>query len=489
MANPNQEIVYTKLFINNQFVDAQSGKKFVTLNPVTGKTLAEVAEADKADVDLAVKAAKKAFERGSEWRSMDASARGRLMNKLADLIEQHKTTLANLEVLDNGKPFAEADFDIQCVIDTFRYYAGWCDKIHGNTIPADGNSLALTNKEPVGVVGQIIPWNYPLLMVSWKWAPALAAGCTIVLKPAEQTPLSALYAANLSKEAGFPDGVINVVPGYGETAGHAIVTHPDIRKVAFTGSTEVGRLIAEHAAKSNLKKVSLELGGKSPLVVMEDVDIDEAVEVAHNALFANHGQCCCCGSRTFVQEKIYDAFVAKSVELTRKRKVGNPFADDVLQGPQIDAPSQEKILKYIELGNKQGAKLEIGGKKVGNEGFFVEPTIFSNVTDNMAIAQEEIFGPVQSILKFKTLDEVIERANQTSYGLAAGILTKNIDWALTFARAVDAGSVWVNCFDAVTPQTPFGGYKQSGYGRELGEDGLEPYLETKTILVKLPTKN
>jgi len=254
MANPNQEIIYTKLFINNEFVDAQSGKKFVTLNPVTGNPLAEVAEADKADVDLAVKAAKKAFERGSAWRNLDASQRGRLINKFADLIEQHKTALANLEVLDNGKPFAEADFDIQCAIDTFRYYAGWCDKIHGNTIPADGGSLALTTKEPVGVVGQIIPWNYPLLMVSWKWAPALAAGCTIVLKPAEQTPLSALYAAALTKQAGFPPGVINVVPGFGETAGHAIVTHHDVRKVAFTGSTEVGRLIAENAAKSNLKK-------------------------------------------------------------------------------------------------------------------------------------------------------------------------------------------------------------------------------------------
>ncbi|XP_055315287.1 aldehyde dehydrogenase 1A1-like isoform X2 [Sitodiplosis mosellana] len=489
MANPNQEIIYKKLFINNEFVDAQSGKTFVTLNPQTGKPLAEVAEADKADVDLAVKAAKKAFERGSAWRDMDASQRGRLINKLADLIEQHKSALANLEVLDNGKPFAEADFDIQCAIDTFRYYAGWCDKIHGNTIPADGGSLAITSKEPIGVVGQIIPWNYPTLMVSWKWAPALAAGCTIVLKPAEQTPLSALYAAALTKQAGFPSGVINVVPGFGETAGHALVIHPDVRKVAFTGSTEIGRLIAENAAKSNLKKVSLELGGKSPLVVMQDVDLDEAVEIAHNAVFANHGQCCCAGTRTFVQETIYDAFVAKSVELTRKRKVGNPFADDTLQGPQIDAESQQKILKYIELGNKQGAKLECGGNKWGNEGFFVEPTIFSNVTDNMTIAQEEIFGPVQSVIKFKTLDEVIERANKTSYGLAAGILTKNIDWALTFARAVEAGSVWINCYDAVTPQTPFGGYKQSGHGRELGEDGLEPYTETKTILVKLPTKN
>ncbi|XP_031617346.1 retinal dehydrogenase 1-like [Contarinia nasturtii] len=489
MANPNQKIVYTKLFINNAFVDAQSGKKFATLNPVTGKTLAEVAEADKADVDLAVSAAKKAFERGSEWRNLDASQRGRLINKLADLIEEHKTELASLEVLDNGKPFAEADFDIQCSIDTFRYYAGWCDKIHGNTIPADGGSLAVTLKEAVGVVGQIIPWNYPLLMLAWKFAPALAAGCTIVLKPAEQTPLSALFAAALSKQAGFPDGVINVVPGFGETAGHAIVNHPDVRKVAFTGSTEVGRIIAETAAKSNLKKVSLELGGKSPLVVMEDVDLDEAVEIAHNALFANHGQCCCCGSRTFVQEKVYDAFVAKSVELTLKRKVGNPFSTDVQQGPQIDAESQQKILKYIELGKKEGAKLECGGKKWSNEGYFVEPTIFSSVTDNMTIAQEEIFGPVQSILKFKTLDEVIERANKTTYGLAAGILTKNIDWAFTFARAVEAGSVWINCFDATTAQTPFGGYKQSGHGRELGEDGLEPYLETKTIVVKLPTKN
>lgn len=326
-------------------------------------------------------------------------------------------------------------------------------------------------------------------MLSWKWGPAIAAGCTIVLKPAEQTPLTAIYVAGLSKEAGFPAGVLNVVPGYGPTAGGAISSHPDIRKVAFTGSTEVGKLIMKAAAESNLKKVSLELGGKSPLVVFDDVDLDEAVEIAHNAIFANHGQNCCAGSRTFVQEKIYEQFVRKAVEMARTRRVGNPFEKGIQQGPQVDDEMFNKVLSYIDFGKKDGAKLEFGGKKLGNEGYFVEPTVFSNVTDDMRIAKEEIFGPVQSILKFKTLDEVIERANRTNYGLAAGVLTKNIDNALTFANAVEAGSVWVNCYDAVAPQAPFGGYKQSGFGRELGADGIEPYLETKTIAIKTQTKS
>ncbi|CRK88023.1 CLUMA_CG001809, isoform A [Clunio marinus] len=488
MANPRQEVRFTKLFINNEFVDARSGKTFSTINPATGKKIADIAEGDKTDVDIAVKAAQRAFARGSEWRVMDASARGRLLHKLADLIQREAIPLANLETLDNGKPFEDSLFDIQCAVDTFRYYAGFADKIHGNTIPVDGNFLSMTRKEPIGVVGQIIPWNYPILMLSWKWAPAIAAGCTIVLKPAEQTPLTALYIAALSKEAGFPAGVLNVVTGFGPTAGGAISSHPDIRKVAFTGSTEVGKLIMEAAAKSNLKKVSLELGGKSPLVVFDDVDIDEAVEIAYNAIFANHGQNCCAGSRTFVHEKIYDQFVRKTVEKVSKRRVGNPFDKGVEQGPQVDDEMFNKVLAYIDFGKKDGAKLEFGGKRLGNEGFFIQPTVFSNVTDEMRIAKDEIFGPVQSILRFRTFEEVIERANRTNYGLAAGILTKNINNALMFAGAIEAGSVWINCYDAVAPQAPFGGYKQSGFGRELGEDGLEPYLETKTIAIKTPCK-
>jgi len=489
MANQNHEIKYTKIFINNRFIDAQSGKKYTTIDPATGKQLALIAEGDKADVDLAVKAAKEAFKRGSEWRNLNASTRGKLLWKLADLIERDISTIANLETLDNGKPFGDSVFDIGCAIDTFRYYAGWCDKVHGNTIPADGSSLTFTRKEPIGVVGQIIPWNYPILMLAWKWGPAIATGCTSVLKPAEQTPLTALYVAHLTVEAGFPAGVLNIVPGYGPTAGQAISTHPEIRKVAFTGSVDVGRLIAEAAAKSNLKKVSLELGGKSPLVILNDANVNEAVEIAHNAIFANHGQNCCAGSRTFVQEGIYDAFVSRAVELARKRTVGNPFDENTLQGPQVDDENFERVLAYIESGKKEGAKLEFGGKRWGDVGFFIEPTVFSNVTDDMKIASEEIFGPVQSILKFKTLDEVIERANETTYGLAAGIVTQSLDSALTFANAVEAGSVWVNCYDAVVPQAPFGGFKQSGHGRELGEDALELYLETKTISIKLPSSH
>uniref|UniRef100_A0A1B0EUA2 Aldehyde dehydrogenase domain-containing protein n=1 Tax=Lutzomyia longipalpis TaxID=7200 RepID=A0A1B0EUA2_LUTLO len=477
------------LFINNEFVDAKSGKTFPTINPANCKKIADIAEADKEDIDAAVEAAKKAFARGSEWRNLDASARGRLLYKFADLVERDINILANLESLDNGKPFGDSVFDINCAIDTFRYYAGWADKIHGNTIPADGASLTLTRKEPVGVVGQIIPWNYPILMLAWKWGPAIAAGCTIVLKPAEQTPLTALHCCALAKEAGFPAGVINVVPGYGPTAGQAIAAHPGIHKVAFTGSVDVGKLVMEAAAKSNLKKVSLELGGKSPLVIFDDCNLDEAVEIAHNAIFANHGQNCCAGSRTFVQEGIYEDFVKKSVELAKKRKVGDAFAADVQQGPQVNDMIFNRILKYIESGKNEGAKVEFGGKRWGNEGYFIEPTIFSGVTDGMTIAKEEIFGPVQSILKFKTLEEVIERSNATNYGLASGIVTNNLNTALVFAQAVQAGSVWVNCYDAVVPQAPFGGFKQSGAGRELGEDGLDLYLETKTISIKLPTNN
>ncbi|XP_063217990.1 aldehyde dehydrogenase 1A1-like [Bacillus rossius redtenbacheri] len=489
MANKNVQIKFTKLFINNEFVDAVSGKTFPTINPTNGKKIIDVAEGDKADVDRAVEAASAAFSRGSPWRTMDASARGKLIYKLATLMERDAEYLANLESLDNGKAYGDSLFDINFSSDIFKYYAGWADKIHGNTCPADGPVLTMTRKEPVGVVGQIIPWNYPVLMLSWKWGPALAAGCTIVLKPAEQTPLTALHMAALVKEAGFPAGVVNVVPGYGPTAGAAVAWHPRINKVAFTGSTEVGRLIAEAAAKSNLKRVSLELGGKSPLVVFSDADLDEAVEIAHVGLFANHGQSCCAGSRTFVQEDIYDSFVRKSVAKAAARKVGDPFAEGTEQGPQVDDEMFNKVLGFIESGKKEGAKLECGGERFGKEGYFIKPTVFSNVRDDMKIAREEIFGPVQCIIKFKTLEEVIERANNTTYGLAAAIVTKDIDKALTFAQSVQAGSVWVNCYDWVVPQAPFGGYKQSGTGRELGEDSLKEYLEVKTITIKLPQKN
>ncbi|XP_039964054.1 aldehyde dehydrogenase X, mitochondrial isoform X2 [Bactrocera tryoni] len=484
MANPNEVPKYTQLFINNEFVDAVSGKKFPTINPTTGKLIAQVAEGDKADVDLAVAAAKKAFHRNSEWRKLAPLQRTDLINKFCSLLERDKSLLASLETQDNGKPYADSVFDIDIAIMTFKYYAGWTDKFFGDTIPG-GEFIVQTRKEPVGVVGQIIPWNYPILMLAWKWAPALAVGCTIVLKPAEQTPLTALHLAALTKEAGFPAGVINVIPGYGPTAGAAISEHHDIQKVAFTGSAEIGRIIMEAAAKSNLKRVTLELGGKSPVVVFDDADIDLAVDITHEALFSNHGQSCCAGSRTYVHEKIYDKFVAKAVAAAKARKVGNPFDESVKQGPQIDDEMMNKVLGYIESGKQEGAKLQCGGRRIGNVGYFIEPTVFSDVTDKMKIAQEEIFGPVQSIFKFSNMEEIIDRANDVVYGLAAGVITNDINKATKFANNVNAGSVWINCYDAVLPQTPFGGYKQSGIGRELGKDGLDSYLETKTITMKL----
>ncbi|XP_072754527.1 aldehyde dehydrogenase 1A1 [Anoplolepis gracilipes] len=483
------EIKYTQLFIDNEFVDAVSGRKFPTLNPVNGNVIAEISEGDKADVDKAVNAAKQAFDRNSKWRQMDPYIRGQLMHKLADLITRDLNYIAALETLDNGKTYANAVEDIKASIACLRYYAGWCDKIQGSTIPTGDTNITLTRKEPVGVVGQIIPWNYPFMMAIWKWGPALTTGCTLVLKPAEQTPLSALYGAALTKEAGFPAGVINVIPGYGPTAGAAIAEHSEIQKVAFTGSTEVGHIIMAAAAKSNLKRVSLELGGKSPLVIFDDVDVKKAAEIAHDAIFSNHGQNCCAGSRTFVHSKIYDEFVKHAKQLALAKKVGDPFDSKTDQGPQIDQEMLDKIMDLINSGKKQGAVVETGGNRAGNTGYFVQPTVFSNVTDDMRIAKEEIFGPVQSILKFNTMAEVIERANRTNYGLASGVITKDINKALEFAQAVEAGSVWVNCYDAIAPQTPFGGFKQSGIGRDLGEESLKEYLEIKTISIKITKEN
>ena len=484
------EIRYTKIFINNEWVDSASGKTFPTINPCNGEKICDVAEGDKEDVDIAVAAAREAFKLGSTWRTMDASKRGKLLGKLADLIERDREYLAQLETLDNGKPYhiayaADLDLTIKC----YRYYAGWSDKIFGKTIPMDGPFMTMTRHEPVGVCGQIIPWNFPLLMQAWKLGPALACGCTVVMKPAEQTPLTALYVASLIKEVGFPPGVVNIIPGYGPTAGGAISAHPNVDKVAFTGSTEVGHIIMETAGKTNLKRVTLELGGKSPCIILADADLDDAVQQAHDYLFFNHGQCCCAGSRVFVEESIYDEFVKKSVEKASKIKVGNPFDKNTDQGPQVDKDQFDKILDLIDSGKKEGAKLECGGKQVGDKGYFVEPTVFTDVSDDMRIAKEEIFGPVMQIMKFKTLDEVIERANKTRYGLAAAVYTKNIDRALMLAQGIQAGSVWINCYNAFLIQAPFGGFKESGIGRELSEYALHEYTEVKTITIKIPQKN
>jgi len=475
----------TRLLINNCWVPSESGKTFATVNPSTGEEICQVAEADVADVDNAVKAARAAFDQGP-WRKMRASERGRLLHRLADLIESHADELARLETLDNGKPLSIAKaVDVAKTVACYRYFAGWADKVQGKTIPIDGDFFCYTRHEPIGVVGQIIPWNYPMLMQAWKLAPALATGNTIVMKPAEQTPLSALRIGELIVEAGFPEGVVNLLPGFGPTAGAALARHMDVDKVAFTGSTEVGRLVMEAAAKSNLKRITLELGGKSPNIIFADTDLDEAVEGAHMGLFVNQGQSCCAGSRVFVEEKIYDEFVEKSVVRARKRRVGDPLDPRTDQGPQVDQTQFDRVMGYIESGRGEGARLACGGERVGDRGYFVEPTVFSEVQDDMKIAREEIFGPVMSVISFKDVDEVIGRANRTPYGLAAGVWTRDIKKAHAVANGMRAGTVWVNCYHVLDTRAPFGGFKQSGMGRELGEYGLQEYTEVKTVTVKL----
>lgn len=475
----------TKLLINNKWAESTSGKRFKTIDPATDEVITDVSESDRADVDKAVIAARDAFTTG-DWSRMSAAKRGELLYKLANLIETYADELARIECLDNGKPLNDAkSADLPLTIACYRYYAGWADKIQGKTIPIQGPYFCYTRHEPVGVVGQIIPWNFPLLMQAWKLAPALAAGCTVLLKPAEQTPLSALRVGELIVEAGFPPGVVNILPGYGPTAGAAIASHPDIDKVAFTGSTEVGHLIMEAAAKSNLKRVTLELGGKSPNIVFADASLDQAIEGAHFALFFNQGQCCCAGSRLFVEEKCYDEFVEKSVQRAKRRVIGDPFDSKTEQGPQVDKDQFEKVMSYIDAGKKDGAKLLCGGDRVGKAGYFIQPAVFADVKDNMKIAREEIFGPVMSIIKFKSLDEVVQRANATPYGLAAAVWTKDITKAMAISNRVRAGTVWVNCYDVFDAAAPFGGFKQSGLGRELGEYGLQNYIEVKTVTVQL----
>lgn len=488
--NPEPDIYSNKCFINNEFVDSVSGKAFPTLNPCTGEVICEVAEGDKADVDKAVKAATEAFRLGSPWRRMDAGERGYLMNRFADLIERDRKYLAELETLDNGKPYNVAySVDLALVLRCYRYYAGWADKNQGKTTPIWGDYFAYTRHEPVGVCGQIIPWNFPLLMQAWKLGPALSLGNTVVMKLAEQTPLSGLHIAQLAKEAGYPPGVLNIIPGYGPTAGAAISRHPDVHKVAFTGSTEVGKLVAADAANSNLKRVTLELGGKSPNIVFADADLDFAVEQAHFGLFFNHGQCCTAASRTYVEEKIYDEFVERSRARAAKTTVGNPFDPKIDQGPQIDEEQMHKILKLIGTGKEQGATLQTGGDRVGDKGYFIQPTVFSNVKDDMTIANTEIFGPVMQILKFKNIEDVIERGNNNVYGLAAAVVTPDIEKALHVAHGLRAGTVWVNCYDVFDSAMPFGGFNMSGNGRELGEYGLQAYTEVKTVCIKVPQKN
>lgn len=488
VASPTENAVALpepKLLIGNRWVASELGRTFATINPATGEEICEVAEADAADVEQAVRAARSAFELGP-WRSMCASERGRLLHRLADLIESNGNELARLESLDNGKPVSVARaVDVAKTVACYRYFAGWADKVHGKTIPIDGDFLCYTRHEPIGVVGQIIPWNFPMLMMAWKLAPALATGNTVVLKPAEQTPLTALRIGELILEADFPEGVVNVLPGFGPTAGAAIASHMDVDKVAFTGSTEVGHLIMEAAAKSNLKPVTLELGGKSPNIIFADVDLDAAVEGAHMGLFSNQGQSCCAGSRVFVEESIYDEFVERSTARASKRIVGDPFDPRTELGPLVDQAQFDKVMSYVESGRNAGATLACGGNRIGNRGYFIQPTVFADVQDDMQIAREEIFGPVMSIISFKSLDEVIARANRTKYGLAAAVWTRDIKKALAVANGVRAGTVWVNCYNVMDTRSPFGGFKQSGIGRELGEYGLQQYTQVKSVIAKL----
>jgi aldehyde dehydrogenase (NAD+) len=477
----------TKLLINGKWVDPADGRSFDAINPATGEPIAQVAEGTAADVDKAVKAARTALESGP-WSRMDAAERGRLLYKLADLIEKNAEELAALESLNAGKTINDSRGDMQGVVNTLRYYAGWADKIEGRTPPVRGSFLSYTLRQPVGVVGQIIPWNFPLLMLAWKWGPALACGNTVVMKPAEQTPLTALRAGELAIEAGFPPGVINLVNGFGETAGAALVVHPDVDKIAFTGHVDTAKII-QKAAADTLKRTTFELGGKSPNVIFADADFDEAVAGAFHAIYFHGGQCCTAGSRLFVEEKIAKDFTQALAAKAKQRKIGDPLDPSTEQGPQVSQEQLDKILGYVELGKKQGANLVTGGSRRGDRGFFVEPTIFENVKDEMAIAKDEIFGPVVTVLPFKSMNELLPRANRTFYGLAAAIWTKDIDKAHLYAKQVKAGTVWVNCYHVVDTTTPFGGFKMSGQGRENGEAALEHYTELKTVTVKLSEKS
>ena len=474
-----------KLLINNEWVAAQSGKRFDVVNPATEQKITDVAEGDKADVDSAVRVARKAFEEGP-WRKMAARDRGRIIYKVAQLLDQHREEFAELETLNNGKPISETrGADLPLAIDTFEYYAGFADKITGDTIPVTGEYFNYTLREPMGVVGQIIPWNFPLLMAAWKLGPALATGCTVVLKPAEQTPLTALRLGELLLEAGLPPGVVNIVPGYGPTAGAAIAQHPDVDKVAFTGSTEVGKLIMKMAAESNVKRVSLELGGKAPNIVFADADLDAAVQGAMTGIFFNQGEVCCAGSRLFIEDQIYDEFLAKLKKRAEALVVGNPMDPKTQMGAQVSAEQFNKILGYIERGKSEGAHVVTGGVRATEKGYFLRPTVFGGVGDEMTIAREEIFGPVVSALRFKDVDDLVARANNTVYGLSAGIWTRDIGKAHRLAKSVKAGTVWVNCYNCFDAASPFGGFKQSGFGRELGKYALELYTQVKSVWVSL----
>lgn len=485
------------LWIGGQWKAARLGETFEVFNPATGEIIARCAAGDKADIDAAVQSARRAFQSGP-WSRMTASERGRLIWRLGDLLEKHGDELAELETLDNGKPLAVAKAaDVPLAADLFRYMAGWATKIFGQTFPISvpylpgSEFFSYTAREPIGMVGQIIPWNFPLLMAAWKLGPALAAGCTVVLKPAEQTPLSALRLGELIEEAGFPEGVVNIVTGLGETAGAALAAHPDVDKIAFTGSTEVGRLIVQAAGKSNLKKVTLELGGKSPNIVFGDADLDAAIAGAASAIFFNHGQCCCAGSRLYVQKPVYDEVVEGVAHRAREIRLGSGFDAATQMGPLVSQEQLERVCGYIEAGVGEGAQLVTGGKRAGRVpgtpggGYFVEPTVFAGTRQSMKIVREEIFGPVVAVLPFDDPDEVLSAANDSTYGLAAAVWTRDITKAQRLARRLKAGTVWINCYNVFDAALPFGGYKESGWGREMGQAAVELYTELKAVTTRL----
>jgi len=478
----------TGLFIDGKFVDGSDKTYIDVLNPTNGLLITKISEGTAKDVDIAVEAAQKALE--TTWGlNSSGSQRAALLRKLADLMITHKSELAAIEALDNGKTFGWAhNVDVTFSAETVAYYAGWADKITGQTIETDEKKLCYTRHEPIGVVGQIIPWNFPLLMFSWKIAPALATGNCIVIKPSEFTPLTAIRMCELINEAGFPPGVVNVVTGYGPTVGQAISGHQKIEKVAFTGSTLVGRKIMEAAAKSNLKKVTLELGGKSPNIIFNDANLEQAVNWAAFGIFWNHGQACCAGSRIFVQSGIYDEFLKRFTEKTKSLKIGDPFVKSTDQGPLVSKPHYDRVMGYIQSGKDEGAKVHYGGERYGQEGYYVGPTIFTETKPDMKIVREEIFGPVGVVIKFDDEADVIKQANDTMYGLAAAVFTQDINRALETAHKLKAGTAWVNCVNQLHVNVPFGGFKQSGIGRELGEYALHNYTNVKAVHVNLGHK-